>query len=136
MSTQTVEEQVKAILKKNEIPFAANAKLPSLTLKLSEASVNDPDAAELLIKMAAETEVPAEEVPAEAETEAKEAKEPKKAKEAKLINAEDIRISMAELIQVLYAFEKQQVKLRKPWRHIFQTKRRLTILAGAFKRNQ
>ena len=133
MSELTIEEQVKAILKKNEIPFAANAKLPSLTLKLSEASVNDPDAAELLIKMAAEKEVPAEEVPTEAETEAK---EPKKVKEAKLINAEDIRISMAELIQVLYAFEKQQVKLRKPWRHIFQTKRRLTILAGAFKRNQ
>ena len=120
MSELTIEEQVKAILKKNEIPFAVNAKLPSLTLKLSEASVNDPDAAELLAKLA----------------EKPEAEKPEAEKKAKLINAEDIRISMAELIQVLAAFEKQQVKLRKPWRHIFQTKRRLTILAGAFKRNQ
>ena len=112
------EERIKEILTKEGIKFHPKTGLEKLLVKL--AGVETDEAKEILA-----TNEFIEDAPEKVE----------KVKAPKLITAADVYAEFQALHAKLDSFEKQQQKIRKPFRHVFMTKKRLWVAMEAFKRN-
>ena len=130
------EERIKEILTEEGIKFHPKTGIEKLLVKLAE--VDTDEAKEILaaneVIEEAKKKAGADETPAK-EVKAKKSPKVAKPKVAKLITVEEIYGDFEKLQAKLDSFEKQQHKIKKPWRNAFTTKMRVDRDMKLFKRN-